>query len=237
MNTQPHTHDDEVRFDRLVDGALSSAEYKSLVSSLEDEPGGWRRCATAFLEAQAWGKEFSAIRRVEEDGPVPKKPAGEVELRPARKSFSLAGSPLLAAAACALLAFGLGMVTRNGFYSSDSLPTKFAGEQPGGNQNGPMLAADADPTEDSELAAMKFVLDGDGNEEIVVPVIGGDHPGTQTLVETEPAIPDSVLRSLRMQGHDIRRQQDFIPVSLEDGRQVIFPVEQYRITPVSSRSY
>ncbi|MFN0019391.1 MAG: hypothetical protein ACKVP0_14090 [Pirellulaceae bacterium] len=237
MKTQQNTPDDESRFDRLVDGALSAAEYKSLVSSLDDEPGGWRRCATAFLEAQAWGKEFSAIRRVEEDGPASSKSAGEIELRTDRKSLSLASSPLLAAAACALLAFGLGMVTRNGFYSSDSLPTKFAGQQPDGNHEAPMLAAEADPTEDSEIAAMRFVLDGDGNEEIEVPVIGGNHPGTQTLVETEPAIPDSVLRSLRMQGHDIRRQQEFIPVALGDGRQVIFPVEQYRITPVSSRSY
>lgn len=237
MKTQQTTHDDEARFDRLVDGALSPAEYKSLVSSLEDEPGGWRRCATAFLEAQAWGKEFAAIRRVEEDGTASRKSAGEIEPRTDKKSLNLMSGPLLAAAACAVLAFGLGMMTRNGFHSADSVPARFAGKGPGENQNGPLLAADADPTEDAEIAAMRFVLDGEGNEEIVVPVIGGNHPGTQTLVETEPAIPDSVLRSLRMQGHDIRRQQEFIPVSLEDGRQVIFPVEQYRITPVSSRSY
>jgi len=237
MKTQQHTPDDESRFDRLVDGALTSAEYKSLVSSLEDEPGGWRRCATAFLEAQAWGKEFAAIRRVEEDGPAANKPAGEIELRTDKKSLNLTSAPLLAAAACVLLAFGLGMMMRNEFNSSDSLPTRFAGQHPGGNHDTPMLAGNADPTEDSEIAAMRFVLDGDGSEEIEVPVIGGDHPGTQALVETEPAIPDSVLRSLRMQGHDIRRQQEFIPVALDDGRQVIFPVEQYRITPVSSRSY
>ena len=63
-------------------------------------------------------------------------------------------------------------------------------------------------------------------------------PKVSTVCESiEPAIPDSVLWSLRMRGHDIQRQQQFIPVPTGDGRHVIFPVEQYHITPVSSRSY
>src|SRR6187401_2373892 len=99
MNTQQLTHDDESRFDRLVDGALSSAEYKSLLSSLDEEPGGWRRCASAFLEAQAWGKEFSAIRRVEEDCPLRKNSARPIELQPTKKSFFPMSSPLLTVAA------------------------------------------------------------------------------------------------------------------------------------------
>ncbi len=92
------------------------------------------------------------------------------------------------------------------------------------------------PLESREFAAMKLVIDGAGNQEVVVPVIAGA-AGAESLVETEPAIPDSVLRALRLRGHDIQRQQQFIPVATGDGRHVIFPVEQYKITPVSSRSY
>lgn len=229
--------DDDSRFDRLVDGALPAADYKVLLASLEDEPGGWRRCAMAFLEAQAWGREFAAIRRVEEDGVPRAKAAEPVMPSPAKKPYFLSVSPLLAAAACAVLAFGLGIVTRSSFYPTDPLPTRFAGQTP-------WVAEDNLPSgphdmgeEDSEIAAMRFVIDGAGNKEVIVPVINGDRPGDETLVETEPAIPDSVLRALRNKGHDIRRQQEFIPIALQDGRHVIFPVEEYRITPVSGRSY
>ena len=230
--------DDDSRFDGLVDGALSTAEYHALLSSLEDEPGGWRRCALAFLEAQAWRKEFAAIRRVEEDGAPRAKTDQPVELPEGKRGALGSFSPLLAAAACALLAFGLGLVTRNSFDSAEPLPTRFAGQNSGsGVERPPPPTTGLDPRLEPEIAAMEFVLAGDGNETVVVPVIEGGSPGSETLVETEPAIPDSVLRSLRLKGHDIRRQQEFIPVATGDGRHVIFPVEQYRINPVSTRSY
>ena len=230
--------DEDSRFDRLVDGALSAAEYKVFLSSLEDEPGGWRRCAMAFLEAQAWGREFAAIRRGEEDAPARAAAAELVEHHPAKRGFYLPVSPLLAAAACVILAFGLGIVTHSNFYPPDPMPTRFAGQN-SWNGNALDMAGKEEllPAEDAEIAAMKFVLDGAGNEEVVVPVIGGNNTGEQSLVETEPAIPDSVLRTLRSQGHDIQRKQEFSPIAMGDGRHVIFPVEEYRITPVSSRSY
>jgi hypothetical protein len=55
--------DDDVKLDRLVDGELSADEYRALVASLDEEPGGWRRCALAFLEAQALAGEISGVRR------------------------------------------------------------------------------------------------------------------------------------------------------------------------------
>jgi hypothetical protein len=49
---------DETRFDRLVDDELSENERRELLGGLDDEPGGWRRCALAFLEAQCWKQVF-----------------------------------------------------------------------------------------------------------------------------------------------------------------------------------
>ncbi len=40
--------------DRLVDGELTHEERRALIARLEADPDGWRRCAVAFLEAQAW---------------------------------------------------------------------------------------------------------------------------------------------------------------------------------------
>jgi len=40
--------------DRLVDGELADAERRELLIQLENDPDGWRQCALAFLEDQAW---------------------------------------------------------------------------------------------------------------------------------------------------------------------------------------
>src|SRR5437660_1111223 len=45
--------DDDRLLDRLVDGELPDAERRKLLLKFEKEPDGWRRCALAFLEAQA----------------------------------------------------------------------------------------------------------------------------------------------------------------------------------------
>src|SRR5947208_659233 len=58
--------------DRLVDGEVAEPERRALLSRLEQAPAGWRRCALAFLEAQAWREalEPAAIHggSVEESG-------------------------------------------------------------------------------------------------------------------------------------------------------------------------
>ena len=46
---------DDRLLDRLVDGELDETARADLLRSLSAEPDGWKRCATAFLEAQAWG--------------------------------------------------------------------------------------------------------------------------------------------------------------------------------------
>jgi hypothetical protein len=40
--------------DRLVDGEVAEPQRRALLSRLEQSPDGWRHCALAFLEAQAW---------------------------------------------------------------------------------------------------------------------------------------------------------------------------------------
>jgi hypothetical protein len=40
--------------DQLVDGELNCQRRQELLAALDREPDGWRRCAIAFLEAQAW---------------------------------------------------------------------------------------------------------------------------------------------------------------------------------------
>jgi hypothetical protein len=105
MNERMTSEHDDARFDRLVDGDLNAEEYRALLASLDDEPGGWRRCALAFLEAQALRQEFNAWRAGTASPPVP----STANQRPA-SSFTFAGWKLyLAMAASFLIVFGLGV--------------------------------------------------------------------------------------------------------------------------------
>jgi hypothetical protein len=52
---------DDIRFDRLVDDEMNEEERRQLLGQLDDEPGGWRRCALAFLEAQCWKQSLGRM--------------------------------------------------------------------------------------------------------------------------------------------------------------------------------
>ena len=52
---------DNTNFDRLADDELSEEERRELLGRLDDEPGGWRRVALAFLESQCWKQSLGEI--------------------------------------------------------------------------------------------------------------------------------------------------------------------------------
>ena len=90
---------DQAALDRLVDGEMDEPSRAALLRALDRQPAGWKRCALAFLEAQAWGEA------------LPATPAAHAA--PAKS-----GSPLpairrvLAVAAAVAVAFGAGFVWR-----------------------------------------------------------------------------------------------------------------------------
>jgi anti-sigma factor RsiW len=57
---------DSETLDRLVDGELSPAEYRRVLQALEQQPGAWRKCAEAFLQAQAWQLDMQVVRAAAE---------------------------------------------------------------------------------------------------------------------------------------------------------------------------
>ena len=104
MNKSKQMLEDDARFDRLVDGELPAEEYKALLAALDDEPGGWRRCAAAFLEAQALGCELGTIRSQVQPMSAPQQPVA-----PAKQGGWPRGNLLLAMSASFLVAFILGV--------------------------------------------------------------------------------------------------------------------------------
>src|SRR6185436_7206267 len=99
------------RFDRLVDGELSPAEYQALLATLDDEPAGWWQCALAFLEAQALGNDLTSVRRsldlTDGDEQAGSNEAGQ---KPGSPSRHFDVSTLLAVALSFLFAFTLGAI-------------------------------------------------------------------------------------------------------------------------------
>src|SRR5436190_5285198 len=105
MPNEPYNND--VLFDRLVDGELNAAERRKLLASLDKQSEGWRRCALAFLEAQSWRQELGQVARNLQ--PATKVPSLRLSKAPKTdKSRWADGARWLALAAGLLLAFGIG---------------------------------------------------------------------------------------------------------------------------------
>src|SRR5688572_28050810 len=98
---------DDSMFDRLVDGELSPDERRQLLTSLDDQPDGWRRWEQRLLEAQAWGDgwgQFVRGREEDRDAETSLAAARDAPLRTSTKR----GLAWLAIAAGLLLAFTRG---------------------------------------------------------------------------------------------------------------------------------
>lgn len=231
--------DDDTRFDRLVDGELSPDEYKSLVGGLDDEPGGWRRCALAFLEAQALGGELSAIRargQLHESAALPVTPQSLVP------ASSATWKLLLGMSASFLVAFILG-VTLPGL-----LPIGAGrGGPTGGSGNLAVNPTDRQPGITTPADSMQAIgnvqldFDGPGGPQLptgAVPLY--EVPAgmrDEWLAGLEPVLPADLVNELKRRGHRVERVEQLVPISLEDGREGVVPVERYQITPVSRRAY
>jgi len=226
--------DEDARFDRLVDGELSADEYKSLVAGLDDEPGGWRRCALAFLEAQALGGELVAIRH---SGQMAEQPTAPVMLAPRMGVDPARWKLLLAMSASFLVAFILGV----------TLPALW---QPGTRPGGTAVAIGSLPTQPGtstpggfprNVGNARLVFDGPGGTqspggEVQIYEVPDD-ASSNWLTQPEPALSLELINELKRRGHRVERQEQYVPVSLEDGREGMIPVESYQITPVSRRAY
>ena len=92
--------DDSTLIDRLVDGELDNASRAAILAKLDTDPDGWKRCALAFLEAQAWRGAIS-----EHAAPVAK-----VFVEPKRSRFAWVRP--LAKAAAVLMAFSIGWAAK-----------------------------------------------------------------------------------------------------------------------------
>lgn len=250
--------DDERILDKLVDGELTETDRKVLLSALDDEPGAWRRCALAFLEAQTWRGDFtqllagSALSSIEKAVGLKSSDSPAAAVAPANAALhsgtasqsgvsrsaatSFAPSRVLeyamALAACLLVAFGLGIWARGAWQDTNG----FAGQGAAQFAHGGSAFAPATTTVQSPGTWQGTTFNSGLT---AVPQISGNNAGTveltpqaeQMLQQSSPGISDAMRESLEKAGHRVIHTKQLVPVELPDGRRALMPVDQVDVEP------
>lgn len=247
----PESNVDLIELDRLVDGELSDDQRRALVEQLEAAPGGWRRCALAFMEAQSWGQGLRAALQEPAEASTTASiaaaantlTANSVET-PRRSRF---GSRLLEQAlmlaASFLLAFTLGIAAR-GWLAPESGPPSIAttsgqvavGHAPGDRAQavtGTTLAT-AGGASSPRQVVLRFAGQQASEDGVPLPVLGADDLTRQWLDAGGQQLPEEFVKQLGRLGHRVETVRDLVPVRLSDGTAAEVPVERLQIRYVGN---
>jgi hypothetical protein len=208
------------RFDRLVDGELGEEDRRTLLSQLDGEPGGWRRCALAFLEAQAWKRDLAGL--LSPPAPAAAKPqpaAGSAWWnRNARTVLAMAGS--------LVIAFMLGVHLSGRDMTTAVTPL-------GPRTSVVVPAAHGRPANDALGAAnpwrMVTLSAQGGGGAIQLPAIQADRLDEAWLRGIPAPVSPDLLQALEESGHRVQQRRELLPVEMNDGRRLVVPVDQVDI--------
>jgi hypothetical protein len=219
--SHPPTILDE-QLDLLVDGALPPADRRALLLTLDAAPGGWRRCALAFLEAQAWraalapaGKK-AAVADPDFD-PLPLRP----KARPGRSRLA----PLARFAALLLVGFLAGRLT--------FLPASQTGPAPLVVEADPPPPAakvpEAEPVEPEPVAYLTLTSHDTAADPAAspgVPLYAGPGLDDDWLRSQPSFVPEEVRKELENRGYQLDSQRRLISVQVDnEGRYISVPVD------------
>jgi hypothetical protein len=224
---------DERLLDRLVDGELLPEERRELLAAVETQPGGWRRCALAFLEAQTWRQEMRQFVVAPSAGetaaasavcePPVVKQIVTTNPEPPRRSQAVRW---FAIAASLAIAFGLGQH----FTSRSSSPGA-------SSENARQMAAIDTPAPASGDAVTLVVNDPQGvPHRVRVPLVEGRRLGAQFAETPTWSESPELTRQLNEQGLGLTARRRYAPMYFEQQNQLvpmIVPVDDAVVTPVS----
>jgi anti-sigma factor RsiW len=213
--------------DRLVDGELSDAERRELLIRLENDPDGWRRCALAFLEDQAWRSAIAGRAvGVSKAGPSPASASRSPRRRPSLRRLS-AVATVLAATFAAGLAVG-GMSRDRG--SVGVAPPPVVAK----NQPTPPPA----PEPIREVGWVNVVDQSSGESPSRrVPILSGPGLDDRWLSQQPSSVPDYVRTLWERQGYQVEERRRLVSVQLEDGRRVSIPVDEVALEYVGQKTF
>jgi hypothetical protein len=226
------SYNDDVVFDRLVDGELSPSERRQVLESLDKRPEGWRRCALAFLEAQSWREELGQVARgTRTETKELKSPVSSV--RPGSGPSWAVGAKWLALAAGLLVAFELGSMHREG-------SVQLAGGPTGTNsQLANVESQNVNPSPKSSKPSDQltfYVRDKSGRKQAVqVPLVDAEELDNQLGTQFQSGVPDAVRNQLKQQGYMVQSKRKYAPLWMENDRPMVIPVEDTQIVPASEK--
>lgn len=222
--------------DRLVDGELSPAAYCELLKHLEQVPGGWRRCALAFLQAQAWGHDLSptnrltwtterALARDRECDQPDDKPLAVPTVR--CSAWMRRAGWATAWAASLIVAMWLGRVEEKA-----AVPSR--APSPAVVVNPPTTGVPAATTPDT--STWTVVVDRGwqtSNGDVALPLYDADAEQARRYLQTRSRVPQDWEQRLRASGRSVRRSWQYSTLQLPDGRDAVIPIEQIEIVPIT----
>jgi hypothetical protein len=213
---------DDAELDSLVDGSLAEPRRRSLLLALEAAPDGWRRCALAFLEAQAWRAALGELEGAA-PSPVADVPAPTI-VSPARRQYvSLMKQALRAAVV--LLAFGTGWMLGH-------LPARQATPLVAGAGNPPTAVSPRPSTVSADLLAAP-------RREAVPPasIASSELAPRPQSAKAASALPPPLRDHLLREGYRIRESTALTAIALDDGTRIAVPVAQVRLQFVGGTTY
>lgn len=227
----------------LVDGELSESDRRKLLERLEAVPNGWRACAFAFLEAQCW-RQAMASRKPAPREPVPaSEPAASrtadaplalppvAVMKPRRRA---SWGPFLAVASSFLLTLLLGLGVQQAWKASQQ-PGRLAQDVPAAAPMAPaapVTAASAAPLKTVRVAFRDET--GRVQHPVDLPVMEQSQLDDSWL-QPHVVLPPEVQRGLEAMGCEVRQTRKLYPTALEDGRQLVVPVDEVEVHYVGNR--
>ena len=220
--------------DQLVDGELSRDDVERLLKRFDGDDGGWKRCALAFMEAQAFRECFLSLQPTERSK-TSTRGTNHVPSAASAKPFSAYGywSLALTTVAALLLAFVAGAITSASFREAhtdaitniDHPHSTTADSQPNTREVVGMVINDS-------VTDQRFAIPVDE-----LPEYESVDDIDQSAFLTQITAPEQVQQALDQLGLELQQSEDFRPYRLQDGRQVIVPIQRVNIVPVADRWY
>lgn len=249
LGSESHVEDPFV-WDRLVDNEWDEAERRALIASLDSRPDGWRCCALAFLEHQSLQADLCAMNDPPQAG-VPTNIGPRRQRRPGNGPAArwLSG---LALAASLAAAFALGRwAPHTPVDTSTPSAEQVAGSEitpsPANNETEPLRGADPHsgepgrPTADAETAdVLRLVVNNveAGDMQVVeVPLLDAESVISRSEWDRQLPVPRETWKRWEEMGLAVTRKRRLAPLQLDDGRQVVFPVDEFEFTPIAHRMY
>ena len=250
-------HEEDRVYDLLVDGELDEDRRRTLLGSLDNKPGGWRRCALAFLEAQSWGQEFRSLSarlrgggQETSDSSTPQNVPGKKKSSGGKRRLRDRTSTVLGIAASFLLAMGITSLMQDmnpgdmsaplggnqaSVFTPKKIPARFF--KPVKSSQAGHLDLNNDVSQEMHLMSITGQGVDQKKHTFALPAVSQDRLNRQWLKEMPTVIPDGVVESLQQAGHDVKTSRHLIPFTMRDGRKLVIPVDQVDVSYMNTPYY